>query len=84
MRDGRNEGMPQRVDGTSVYWIANSTTAAEQTSVLKVGIAGGSPVTLATLSGTGTGLAIDATSVYLAAGVSEDSTTGEIVKITPK
>ncbi len=48
------------VDASYVYWVS----AGDPCTVGKVGLAGGTPITLAQVSGAGFGLALDATSVY--------------------
>ena len=69
------------VDATHVYWVAGTVNLADGV-VMKVPIAGGPPVMLASGQAQPIAVAVDATSVYWTnAG---DVHGGSVVKLTPK
>jgi hypothetical protein len=80
------------VDGTSIYWTigdppgfepVSATEANAPGGIVRVGVAGGTPVTLATAKSTPTSIAVDDTSVYWATSAGS-TTSGAIMKLTPK
>jgi hypothetical protein len=68
------------LDATSVYWANYSNDGAYTGTVMKVSIAGGSPVTLATgLVGAG-GIAVDGSGVYFG-GLTRDNAGSSLFKV---
>ncbi len=74
LASGQDHPWPVAVDSTSVYWTNYDSSAG---SVVKMPLAGGSPVTLASARANPLGLAIDATSVYW----TEFGTPGSVLKV---
>jgi hypothetical protein len=65
------------VDATSIYW----TNVADGGTVMKVGLGGGTPTTLASGQGHPAGIAVDATSVYWTNSGSLGSSDGTVMKV---
>jgi hypothetical protein len=68
------------LDATSIYWANYSYDGTYTGTVMKVSVAGGSPVTLATGLIGASGIAVDGSAVYFG-GLTKDSTGSSLFKV---